>query len=67
MKEITFYELNNSDKLYEFFKNAYVNNEDVLIPQDLVGRFTDFIKEIEETYLENPIYDYDYDEEDDEY
>lgn len=46
MKEITFYELNNSDKLYEFFKNAYVNNEDVLIPQDLVGRFTDFIKEI---------------------
>lgn len=64
MKEITFYELNNSDRLYEFFKNAYVNNEDVLIPQDLVGRFTDFIKEIEETYLENPIYDYDYDEED---
>lgn len=62
MKEITFYELNNSDKLYEFFKNAYVNNEDVLIPQDLVGRFTDFIKEIEETYPENPIYDYDYDE-----
>lgn len=62
MKEITFYELNNSDKLYEFFKDAYVNNEDVLIPQDLVGRFTDFIKEIEETYLENPIYDYDYDE-----
>lgn len=62
MKEITLYELNNSDKLYEFFKNAYVNNEDVLIPQDLVGRFTDFIKEIEETYLENPIYDYDYDE-----
>lgn len=62
MKEITFYELNNSDKLYEFFKNAYVNNEDVLIPQDLVGRFTDFIKEIEETYLENPIYDYDEDE-----
>lgn len=62
MKEITLYELNDSDKLYEFFKNAYVNNEDVLIPQDLVGRFTDFIKEIEETYLENPIYDYDYDE-----
>lgn len=65
MKEITFYELNNSDRLYEFFKNAYVNNEDVLIPQDLVGRFTDFIKEIEETYLKDPIYDYDYDEDED--
>ena len=32
MKEITNYDISNDDRLYEFLREAYSNNEDVMIP-----------------------------------
>lgn len=39
MKEITNYDISNDDRLYEFLREAYSNNEDVMIPNDLLKDF----------------------------
>ena len=39
MKEITNYDVSNDDRLYNFFVEAYSNNEDVIIPKDLLKDF----------------------------
>ena len=39
MKEITNYDISNDSRLYEFLREAYTNNEDVMIPNDLLKDF----------------------------
>lgn len=39
MKEITNYDISNDDRLYEFLREAYSNNEDVMIPATLLKDF----------------------------
>lgn len=39
MKEITNYDVSNDNRLYEFLVEAYTNNEDVIIPNELLKDF----------------------------
>ena len=39
MKEITNYDVSNDDRLYEILREAYSNNEDVMIPAALLKDF----------------------------
>lgn len=39
MKELTNYDVSNDDRLYDFFVEAYTNEEDVVIPKDLLKDF----------------------------
>ena len=41
MKEITGYDLRNDAVLHQFLHEAYVNNEDVLIPKHLLKDFVE--------------------------
>lgn len=39
MKEITNWEVQDDVRIYEALNEAYVNNEDVVIPKDLLKEF----------------------------
>ena len=41
MKEITGYDLRSDEGLHQFLSEAYVKNEDVLIPKDLLKDFVE--------------------------
>ena len=41
MKEITDYDLRSFELLHNFFNEAYVNNDDVLIPSHFLKNFVD--------------------------
>lgn len=41
MKEITSYDLRNDDALHQFLREAYVKNESVVIPADMLKDFVE--------------------------